>query len=180
MLDADALKQPICSNEIAYMRNDAAALCSDHGATDMVLDHVLLVLMNRFFKPTSRFMNNGAGLPVVNHIPEVLVSNPVSTMALNVSAAPGAGAGGNNVYVVQGNGCHFSHGPRLPTVGGGGAGGGMNATDIVILRPNIEHEMLGVIMGRGGTQELGATFWGQTELSCYDDSQHGIWGMSYK
>ena len=40
--------------------------------------------------------------------------------------------------------------------------------------------MLGVIMGRGGTQELGATFWGQTELSCYDDAQHGIWGMSYK
>ena len=40
--------------------------------------------------------------------------------------------------------------------------------------------MLGVILGRGGTQELGATFWGQTELSCYDDAQHGIWGMSYK
>ena len=40
--------------------------------------------------------------------------------------------------------------------------------------------MLSVIMGRGGTQELGCTFWGQTELSCYDDAQHGIWGMSYK
>jgi len=50
----------------------------------------------------------------------------------------------------------------------------------LLLRPNIEHEMLTVIAGRGGTQELGATFWGQTELSCYDDSQHGIWGMSYK
>ena len=71
------------------------------------------------------------------------------------------------------------HGPRLPSLGGESKGGGA-ATDIVILRPNIEHEMLGVIMGRGGTQELGATFWGQTELSCYDDSQHGIWGMSYK
>jgi len=45
--------------------------------------------------------------------------------------------------------------------------------DLVLLRPNIEHEMLGVIMGRGGMQELGATFWGQTELSCYE---HGIWG----
>jgi len=52
--------------------------------------------------------------------------------------------------------------------------------DILILRPNAEHYMLGVILGRGGTQELGATFWGQTELSCYDDAQHGIWGMSYK
>lgn len=53
--------------------------------------------------------------------------------------------------------------------------------DLFILRPNIEHYMLGVIMGRGGgPEELGATFWGQTELSCYDDAQHGIWGMSYK
>lgn len=55
------------------------------------------------------------------------------------------------------------------------------ASDLFILRPNIEHYMLGVIMGRGGgPEELGATFWGQTELSCYDDSQHGLWGMSYK
>jgi len=50
----------------------------------------------------------------------------------------------------------------------------------ILLRPNIEHEMLAVIFGRGGTQELGCTFWGQTEMSCYDDAQHGIWGMSYK
>ena len=50
----------------------------------------------------------------------------------------------------------------------------------LLIRPNIEHDMLTVIAGRGGTQELGATFWGQTELACYDDAQHGIWGMSYK
>lgn len=50
----------------------------------------------------------------------------------------------------------------------------------ILLRPNIEHEMLAAVFGRGGTQELGCTFWGQTELSCYDDAQHGIWGMSYK
>ena len=55
------------------------------------------------------------------------------------------------------------------------------AADLFMLRPNIEHYMLAVIFGRGGgPEELGATFWGQTELSCYDDSQHGIWGMSYK
>ena len=54
------------------------------------------------------------------------------------------------------------------------------AADLLLLRPCIEHYMLGVMFGRGGTQELGATFWGQTELSCYDDAQHGIWGMSYK
>ena len=51
--------------------------------------------------------------------------------------------------------------------------------EIVIVRPNIEHNMFGIILGRGGDQ-LGNTFWGQTELSCYDDAQHGIWGMSYK
>ena len=51
--------------------------------------------------------------------------------------------------------------------------------EIVIIRPNIEHYMLGMILGQGG-DNLGNTFWGQTELSCYDDSMHGIWGMSYK
>jgi hypothetical protein len=53
------------------------------------------------------------------------------------------------------------------------------AWDIVIVRPNIEHNMLAAVLGRGG-DELGNTFWGQTELSCYDDSMHGVWGMSYK
>jgi hypothetical protein len=51
--------------------------------------------------------------------------------------------------------------------------------EIVVVRPNIEHNMLGVIMGLGG-ETLGNTLWGQTELSVYDDSMHGIWGMSYK
>lgn len=45
--------------------------------------------------------------------------------------------------------------------------------ELVIIRPNIEHNMLGIILGKGGLEELGATFWGQTELSCYDDSMHG-------
>ena len=52
--------------------------------------------------------------------------------------------------------------------------------EYVVIRPCIEHNMLGVILGRGGSEELGSTFWGQTELSCYDDSFHGVWGMSYK
>jgi hypothetical protein len=51
--------------------------------------------------------------------------------------------------------------------------------EIVVVLPNIEHQMLGIIMGQGG-ENLGHTLWGQTELSCYDDSMHGIWGMSYK
>jgi hypothetical protein len=45
--------------------------------------------------------------------------------------------------------------------------------DFVIVRPAIEHNMLGVVMGRGGKDDLGATFWGQTELSVYDDAMHG-------
>jgi hypothetical protein len=49
--------------------------------------------------------------------------------------------------------------------------------EYVIVRPCVEHNMLGVIMGRGGGEELGNTLWGQTELSCYDDSFHGVWGM---
>ena len=52
---------------------------------------------------------------------------------------------------------------------------------VLLLRPNIEHQMLGIIMGTGGSIDtLGATLWGQTELSCFDDGQHGVWGMSYK
>lgn len=46
--------------------------------------------------------------------------------------------------------------------------------DFVVVRPVIEHQMLGVVMGRGGKDELGCTFWGQTELSVYDDSMHGF------
>lgn len=52
--------------------------------------------------------------------------------------------------------------------------------EIVIVRPNIEHNMLAAVLGRGGSEDLGSTFWGQTELSCYDDAMHGVWGMSYK
>ena len=80
----------------------------------------------------------------------------------------------------------------VPPGGGGGGGGwggggrgrgypplGDENVELVIIRPNIEHNMLGIIMGQGG-ENLGNTLWGQTELSCYDDSMHGIWGMSYK
>ena len=48
---------------------------------------------------------------------------------------------------------------------------------VLLLRPNIEHQMMGIIMGTGGSIDtLGATLWGQTELSCFDDGQHGVWG----
>ena len=57
------------------------------------------------------------------------------------------------------------------------AKGSNEAVEYVIVRPCVEHSMLGVILGRGGSEELGNTLWGQTELSCYDDSFHGVWGM---
>lgn len=54
------------------------------------------------------------------------------------------------------------------------------ARTALLLRPNIEHYMLALIIGRGGLEHLGATFWGQTEMSVFDDGQHGVWGMTYK
>ena len=130
-----------------------ANLCrsSDPNVQDKIMRHVILVLANRFWKPTSRAMSNGQGLATWN-------------------------ATDNGFFF---SGCHLMHGPETPTIEYGSEDGDV-PQDLLILRPNIEHEMLGIIMGRGGTQELGATFWGQTELSCYDDAQHGIWGMSYK
>jgi hypothetical protein len=32
--------------------------------------------------------------------------------------------------------------------------------EVVIVRPNIEHYMMGIILGQGG-ESLGSTFWGQ-------------------
>ena len=55
-----------------------------------------------------------------------------------------------------------------------------SAETALLLRPNIEHYMLALIIGRGGLEHLGATFWGQTEMSVFDDGQHGVWGMTYK
>lgn len=146
-------QQKIYDNNSSALR-DAAEMASNYctHSPNEAARHVVMNLFHRFYKPAVRFMNQGAGVPVHS--------------SKNYAFA----------------GCHPMHGPELPTIhndGGAGSGAG-GAQDILILRPNIEHEMLGIIMGRGGTQELGATFWGQTELSCYDDSQHGIWGMSYK
>ena len=57
---------------------------------------------------------------------------------------------------------------------------GTECRSVLLIRPNIEHYMLGVIIGRGGIDHLGATLWGQTEMSVFDDGQHGVWGMTYK
>ena len=140
----------------------AANWCRDINNWDAFWKHVVLIFASRFFKPTTRFVGDDTGMPV--H-----VLDPDRTKRYTGKFFP--------------NGQHIMHGITLPsykTKTSDGKNFADSRVDIVILRPNIEHEMLGLIMGRGGTQELGATFWGQTELSCYDDAQHGIWGMSYK
>ena len=48
----------------------------------------------------------------------------------------------------------------------------------LLVRPCIEHYMLAAVIGRGGLQHLGATLWGQTELSVFDDGQHGTFGSA--
>ena len=126
----------VYDNEDHHLRQMASSTvnyCNVHTAEAM--RHVLVILFSRFFKPAARFMANGAGIPMqVGNI-------------------------GNNYAFA---GCHLKHGPYLAEIDDTGPGGSSSgAQDIVILRPNIEHEMLGIIMGRGGTQELGATFWGQ-------------------
>jgi len=134
----------------------AAAFCWDPSNWLSFYKHVLLVWMSHFWKASTRFVDDSNGMMAVSE-----KKDKVRFFS---------------------NGMHFMHGSRLselckdPSLKEEAS----EACDIVILRPNIEHEMLGVIMGHGGTQELDVTFWGQTELSCYDNSQHNIWGMSYK
>jgi len=154
---------PRIHSDLKNAANNAAAFCRDPTNWPVFYKHVLLVWMSRFYQASARFVDNGNGM--MAHHAELDPENAQKPIVKYFS-----------------NGLHFMHGPLLPTLGNDPNDKhlAVEQCDIVILRPNIEHEMLGVIMGRGGTQELGATFWGQTELSCYDDSQHGIWGMSYK
>jgi hypothetical protein len=150
-------------SDLKSAASNAAAFCRDPTNWPVFYKHVLLVWMSRFWQASSRFVDNGSGMMAHYTEPDPLVPQ-------------------QQVVKYFSNGLHFMHGPKLPTLGTdpNNRTEAVQQCDLVILRPNIEHEMLGIIMGRGGTQELGATFWGQTELSCYDDSQHGIWGMSYK
>jgi len=152
-------------NNLNSAAESAILFCSNINNWEEFWKHLVLVWVSRFFRASTRFVDDGKGMMAPVRVP---------------GAAGGGGGGGGCKYVP--NGMHLMHGPRLPEFGRDPSQPDRvgEQCDIVILRPNIEHEMLGVIMGRGGTQELGATFWGQTELSCYDDAQHGIWGMSYK
>jgi hypothetical protein len=117
-----------------------------------------LTTAKRFFCAAQRFDNGGdynktqgVGLPLI----------PRSFAVLRSTGLPGGGLGAK-VNLAQG-------------------GSKINENvEIVLIRPNIEHNMLGMILGRGGIEELGATFWGQTELNCFDDAEHGLWGMNYK
>lgn len=150
-------RQQVHDGSLRHAAESAAQSCRNSPYEAM--REVLMILFTRFFKPAGRFMNDGAGVALA---PKTWNNNG------------GLGAGGYwNYSGYAFAGCHLKHGPYLPETSDSAGPGVGGAQDIVILRPNIEHEMLGIVMGRGGTQELGATFWGQTELSCYDDAQHG-------
>ena len=147
---------------------DVANFVRNPANFDKVMKEVLSVWAARFFKPASRFFDNGQGK---------LLAIEKSHDCRGLSAVPEyccKNFGVSDIESFVRPGISFLHGPNISS------SSAICEGEIVILRPNIEHEMLGIVMGRGGTQELGATFWGQTELSCYDDAQHGIWGMSYK
>lgn len=126
-----------------------------------VLKHFVLVMMKRFFKPSFKFMFDGEGMPVPAEYDSLFGDDTNTTKYVRLGES-------------------LLHGPDVPKSISSSSISSSSQKDLLVLRPNIEHNMLGVIMGRGGDGELGHTFWGQTELSCYDDSQHGIWGMSYK
>ena len=128
-----AVKKIYDDSQLKHAADRAAENCQEY--PEEAIRDVLLILFSRFFKPAARFVINGAGLPV-----------DYSNYHEGEYFFPG---------------CHLKHGPYVAEISDSGPGGSACAQDIVILRPNIEHEMLGIIMGRGGTQELGATFWGQ-------------------
>lgn len=164
----DAKTSKLYAEDMHALAQEVANFVRNPENFEHVMKEVTSVWASRFFKPASRFMNDGQGKVLAFEDCEKCTDMNVITnhmfQNMNVTTV--------DKYIRPG--ISFLHGPNLATQTTSSNG------DIVILRPNIEHEMLGVIIGRGGTQELGATFWGQTELSCYDDAQHGIWGMSYK
>lgn len=145
-------RNSICGSDLAHLCSSSARYCASN--TDIVIKTLLPILANRFWKPTSRAMLNGAGVPMAKPTND----NDIISTSLQQTNSPSPQRNLKQHWVVQGTGYHLTHGPSLPVVGSPSGALGKN-NDIVILRPNIEHEMLGVIMGRGGTQELGATFW---------------------
>lgn len=147
-------RNPICGPDLAHLCANSARYCASN--TEIAINTLLPILANRFWKPTSRAMLNGAGVPMAKPTND----NGIISVSLQQTNSPSPTLNLKQHWVVQGTGYHLMHGPSLPLVGEFDADFSSETNkDIVILRPNIEHEMLGVIMGRGGTQELGATFW---------------------
>jgi hypothetical protein len=108
----------------------AAAFCRDPKNWPAFYKHVLLVWMARFWKASTRFVDNSNGMMTVSEK--------------------------NNQVKFFANGMHLMHGSRLPVLGRDpNAKDTAEACDIVILRTNIKHEMLGVIMGRGARGSSG-------------------------
>ena len=164
--NTDAVKRSAWHNaDVQSMVNQANSWAMDPSNCEEILQHFVLILAKRFFKPSSKFMWNGTGMPVVlrnydDHRACRYYSAVSDGMNANSTGPPQMPTGLE--YTLLGE--HLLHGPHVAThheimtVPGG-------AQDLLIMRPNIEHEMLGIIMGRGGEGELGATFWGQVNVT---------------
>ena len=89
--------------------------------------------------------------------------------------------------MADGNGMRCAATPRMAAgfteyaKSRGSTTGHDNARGLMLLRCNIEHFMLGVVLGKGGMDHLGGTLWAQTEACVSDNEcQHGVWYMTYK
>lgn len=83
-----------------------------------------------------------------------MFSNPIKVMDTAQGAAPNA-----TIDSHLGYGGLPSDTPTAAPKTGGITEVVVDRWEIVVIRPNIEHEMLGIIMGHGGVDELGATLW---------------------
>ena len=138
---------------------------------DTLAQAIILAFQIRFYGGQQNNRNLSNALPGRNDLVSwmSLTNGPVQQTINDWRNLPGNGGIDVNQWILAGGQFAYRRNPMF-----------YFGIDLLVLRPNIEHEMNGIIIGRGGDQALGATFWGQTELSCYDDAQHGIWGMSYK
>ena len=132
-MDATKIHTDLCGAAAS-----AEAFCRDVNNWETFWQHVVMVLVSRFFRASTRFVDDGKAMVVAHQVPPT--------------------AGGGAKYFT--NDIHLVHGPRVPVFRSNPSEPAHAGAQcgLVLLRPNIEHEMLGVIMGRGGTQELGETF----------------------
>lgn len=161
--------------------------CQNNGQTPMVYNKPIEIAFANGTEVLRSFKFSCSDYDAASQEFIAQVANAVIQYYMNTSMTPRemydeiarlAGLASSNNYSISGKPLPQSKQEMIDALSRDDVVFGM---DLFILRPNIEHHMLAAILGRGGSDEnLGVTAWGQTELSCYDDPQHGIFGMSYK